>query len=403
MDHRRSEQAGMTRRQLLQAAGVGGVYFWLAPHLLSAAPVDLGGPSPGKDLIVHNTKPWNGEPELPNLVNSWITPHKYFYVRTNGPIPKLDPKEFTLTVEGLVNKPLTLTLAELQEKYPQVSTVATMTCAGNRRDELNQMKAISGVQWRGGAIGNAEWSGVDMAKVLETAGIKPEAKHLWFEGADVHEKGGKQTGFGASIPLERAMDRRLKPGAMIATQMNGEALKPEHGYPMRAMIPGYIGARSVKWLGKIVVSDRPSENYYMSHSYKLVQEATAEELKQADPLYEYRVNNAICTPSPDTKVPAGKLAVQGYALPTGEPGTTIARVELSTDGGQTWTDAQMTSPAKPFCWRLWKAEVTVTPQTKLILARATDSRGNTQPKDLPWNAKGYMNNGWYRTPVQVAG
>jgi sulfite oxidase len=398
---RTSQTGRITRRQLLQAAGAGGAALWLSPRLLVAAPLDLGQPGPGTDLLVHTNNPWNAEPALADLVQSWITPVKYFYVRSHAPFPKLDAETFTLSVEGLVDKPLKLKRAQLEQKFPQTKMVATMTCAGNRREEVSAIKPVSGVQWSAGAIGNAEWGGVDLAKVLKAAGVKPEAKYVWFEGVDDIEKSGKKIHFGGSISLDKAMGKGDKPGAMIATRMNGEELIPAHGFPMRTVVPGYIGSRSVKWLGKIVVSDRPSENHYLGHAYKLITKDTEEQWDEADPIFEYRLNSAICIPKKRTKVASGPLRVQGYALPEGDPGNVVTKVEVSADGGRTWTEAKFSHPPQPFCWRLWKADVKVAPDTKALLARATDSNGTTQPKEVPWNFKGYMYNAWYRTPIRV--
>jgi len=179
-------------------------------------------------------------------------------------------------------------------------------------------------------------------------------------------------------------------------------LPSEHGFPLRGVVPGYIGARSVKWLRKIVVSDRPSPNHYLAQAYKLIAEETPAALDAAAPLYDFAINSVICRPAPETAVQGGRLAVQGYALPTGAAGSKVQRVELSTDGGQTWTQAKTVSPVKDFCWILWSAEVQITASTERLIVRATDSAGETQPREMVWNAKGYQYNAWHQVRLKTA-
>lgn len=354
----------------------------------------------GKQLKVHTTVPPNAEPELTDLVQSWITPLSRFYVRSHAASPQIDVADFRLTVEGLVNKPLTLSIDELQSRFRPASVVATMCCAGNRRREQSEIKPIEGVQWDAGAIGNAEWSGVKLAQVLRAAQLQSEAKFVWFEGLDPHEKKGKTILFGGSIPLDRAMQDPTGQGAaLLATHMNHEALTADHGYPLRSVIPGYIGARSVKWLGKIVISDRPSDNYYVQDAYKLVQQDTREALQAAEPLLELPLQAVIATLQRTGPAGEGKLRVSGYALPPGDPRIALKTVEVSADDGQTWTKARITSPRSPLCWQLWDAVVTPGPQSHELVVRATDSAGQQQPAEIQWNAKGYMNNAWHRVPL----
>lgn len=352
-----------------------------------------------KDLLVHQRVPHNAEGRLPDLVTDWVTPIEHFYVRSHAPVPDVDVETFRVRVEGMVENELTLSIDELVERFEPVETVATLTCAGNRRAEYNAIKEVGGVQWRAGAIGNAKWQGVSLADVLNRAGVKEAAKHVWFESVDQIEKSGKVIPFGASIPLEKAMaDDDGTPGGMLATHMNGRPLPADHGFPVRSIVPGYIGARSVKWLGRIVVSDRPSPNHYVSKAYKLVTEDTPLAWIEAGPLYRYVLNSAI-SPSPmGGSIPQGTLSMQGFALPPGN-GRTVAKVEVSADDGKSWSTAKITSENRPYCWVLWRANVkAVSP--KSLLVRATDSTGLTQPEVVPWNLKGYMQNGWYRLPMR---
>ena len=354
-----------------------------------------------KDLIFRTEDPRNAEPELAKLVRSWITPTKHFYVRSHAPNPKLNPNSFRLRVEGMVRRPLSLSLEELG-KFGQKSTTATLTCAGNRRAEYNREGKVGGVQWESGAIGNATWGGVSLADVLKQAEITTDAKHVWFEGLDEIPKSGKVIPFGGSIPISRAMVSGGPSAPLLANSMNGETLTPDHGYPLRSLVPGYIGARSVKWLGKVVISDRPSPNHYVATAYKIVKKTEPIDWAESGPIYRYPINAAICTPQPAAKVKSGELELTGYALPTGRPGSKITKVQVSADKGKSWVSAEMTGNDTEFCWQLWKATVNVTANTKQLTLRASDSSGGFMPGRVPWNAKGYLQNSWYRMPIRVS-
>jgi sulfite oxidase len=191
------------------------------------------------------------------------------------------------------------------------------------------------------------------------------------------------------------------PGTLLAQKMNGAALLPDHGFPLRTVVPGYIGARSVKWLGRIVVSDRPSPNHYLQQAYKIVKSSDPIEWSESGPIYRYPINGAIAAPGEGATVAAGGIEVRGYVLPGGRPGATIDRVMISADGGKSWTRAELTGKNAEFCWQLWKANVTGTPQTKELIMRASDSAGGFMPARVPWNAKGYLQNSWYRQPIRV--
>ena len=352
------------------------------------------------ELIARQSEPYNAEPALPHLVADAITPVKHFYVRSHGPVPKVAADGFRLRIEGLINKPLELSLDELRQRFKPLTVTATLTCAGNRRLEMNRNKPVPGVQWDAGAIGNARWTGAGLAELLRAADLKSDAKHVWFEGHDpIKEKDGSVAPFGGSIPLEKAL--AVDAPSLLAHIMNDTPLSAEHGFPLRSIVPGYIGARSVKWLSKITVSDRPSPNHYVADAYKAVQADEKTAWAAADPIYAFPVNAAICAPAGGT-IPAGAATVAGYALPTGEPGCTISKVELSIDGGKTWSQAKLHGDAQPFVWQLWSAELRFDQGRHELVVRATDSRGNAMPKDGPWNVKGYLFNGWHRVAIEAA-
>ena len=350
------------------------------------------------DLIVRSQEPYNAEPPLAALVAEPITPAKHFYVRNHGPTPKIQVNDYKLRIEGMVGRPLELTLAEIKERFRQVGGEATLTCAGNRRQELSAIKPVGGVQWDAGAIGTARWTGATLAELLRSVEIKHEAKHVWFEGLDpIKEKDGSVAPFGGSIPLEKAMAADYP--VLLAHAMNDQPLGAEHGFPLRTVVPGYIGARSVKWLSKITVSDRPSPNHYVAEAYKLVQSEAKDEVASAKPIYGFPVNAAICLVGARQK--AGPRVISGYALPSGDAPSTIAKLELSRDGGKTWSAAKLVGSAAPFTWQRWTAELDLPPGKHDLVVRATDSSGNTTPERGEWNRKGYLYNCWHHASVEA--
>ena len=345
--------------------------------------------------IVHSEVPPNREVPLDRLIEDWITPVDRFYVRSHAASPAIDPAAYRLAVDGLVDRPLSLSLDELAA-LPQVEVTATMTCAGNRRTEHSRTETIAGVPWQAGAIGNATWSGVRLSDVLAKAGVQDGALHVWFDGLDRIDRKGQTIGFGASIPLPKALDAD-EPGAVVCTHQNGQPLTADHGYPVRTVVPGYIGARSVKWLGRIRVANRPNPNHYQATAYKIVTEATPLEWAERAAIYRFPLNAVIATPRDGATV-AAPLQVAGYALPPGEPGVTIDEIELSTDGGSSWTPAELVGPSQPLCWQLWKATLDTVPES--LVLRATDSRGRSQPERTPWNRKGYLYNAQHRIELE---
>jgi len=343
----------------------------------------------------------NAEPPLGDLMKSYITPNDLFYIRSHAPVPEVNLSSFRLKVDGLVDHPLELSLEELAS-FAQKEAVATMTCAGNRRYEHSRISTIKGVPWQEGAIGNAKWSGTLLSAVLKKAGVQADASHVWFEGTDEIERSSGVIPFGASIPLAKAMeDTDTMPGALLCTKMNGVPLPPDHGFPLRTVVPGYIGARSVKWLGKVTVSNRPSTNHYVATAYKVVEEGTPLEWAEEGPIYRFPINSVICTPLADATLAPGKVRVGGYALPPGEAGRTIKRVDVSTDGGKTWQRAKISSPVNAYCWVLWNTEIDITSGVDEIMVRAIDSEKTAQPRRVAWNMKGYLWNAWHRVPVKV--
>lgn len=358
------------------------------------------------ELIVRERAPYNGGPPPELQRASLLTPNDLFFVRNHAPVPVVDPATYRLTVQGRVDRPLVLSLEDLARRFERTEITATLQCAGNRRQEMAAVAPLPGeLPWGAEAISTAHWSGWRLAEVLTAAGAaESEALHVAFVGLDEVEREGRTFGFGGSIPLGKALASEV----LLADRMNGEPLPPTHGSPLRVVVPGYIGARSVKWLSEIRVQNRSSENYFQARAYRLYPPGMTAE--NADPaaafeLGELSVTSLITAPAPGSEVAAGVVSVEGWAFAGG--GRPVMRVDLSADGGRSWTVARLTEEGKPdggshgWAWRFFEAELVLEPGEREIVARAWDSAGNTQPRDPGelWNYKGYMNNAWGRVRV----
>ncbi len=363
----------------------------------------MGGFDKDPAFVVREERPFNAGPPPKLLRRAAVTPKELFFVRNHGTIPDVDPGHYRLSVSGMVKRKLRLSLDELRARFPEVTLPATLECAGNRRRELMTIRPIPGeLPWDVEAISNAIWTGVSLREVLLAAGIEPEARHVAFTGLDEVEKEGRHFGFGGSIPLEKAMSAEV----LLAYQMNGESLPRVHGFPLRVVVPGYIGARSVKWVANITLQTEPSTNYFQSHAYKLfptdIRTETAD-WSSGVMLGELPINAVICEPEEGEIVPAGAITIRGYAL-TGR-GCRIERVDLSIDGGLTWMTANLLEETHDWTWSFWEAQPELRPGPCQLVVRAWDSAGNTQPEAAKkiWNFKGYSNNAWHRVNVTVVG
>ena len=239
-----------------------------------------------------------------------------------------------------------------------------------------------------------------MREVLLAAGVGPEVRHAVFLGLDVIHKGSERFAFGGSIPIEKAMSSEV----LLAYEMNGHPLPPRHGFPLRVLVPGYIGARSVKWLANIVLQDAPSTNYYQARAYKMFPphvQAESADWTHGQMLGALPLNSVIFRPCEGEMLNAGPICIQGYAL-AGE-GHSIEQVELSSDGGATWTQATLLEQPQPWTWCFWEVIVPLCPGAHQLIVRARDSAACTQPEDFRqvWNWKGYVNNAWHRVTVVV--
>jgi sulfite oxidase len=351
------------------------------------------------DMIVHERDPYNAEPPRAVLADQALTPVEAFYARNHGPIPTLDPRTWRLAVSGLVSRDLELSLDDLKTWYPPQTLTATLQCAGNRRAGLIEVKDIPGEHpWGPGAISTAEWTGVRLADILHAAGLLPGAAHVAFTAPDVSQMADPPQPYGGSIGLGKALATEV----LLAWAMNGRPLPAAHGAPVRVVVPGYIGARSVKWVQQITVQDTPSASYFQATAYRLLP-------ADADPgragpgdglsLGAVAVNAGILRPDGRSVLAAGPAEVTGYAFAGGDRG--IARVDVSTDGGCTWQQARLDPPAGPWAWRHWRAVITLPAGDREITARAWDTAAAVQPESARhlWNPKGYVNNSWARLRV----
>jgi sulfite oxidase len=329
-----------------------------------------------------------------------VTPVDEFFIRSHAPTPEIDPRTWRLEVEGLVDRPRSFSLEDLAA-YPRHEVTATLVCAGLRRDEYLALGPVAGeLPWGPEPISTGRWTGVRLREVLQAVGVSPGATHVEFIGLDRVERQGRQFGFGGSVELAKA----LAPEVLLATELNGAPLPPAHGFPVRVVVPGWIGARSVKWLGRIVLRDAPSDNYFQSRAYRVQREtnpADPRDVSAGIAMSAAPLNAVVLEPTRDQVVPAGRVRVRGWAMGSG--GRPVTRVEVSGDGGHSWSAAGLTAGDVPWTWSLWEAELSLPPGPQSVMVRATDSSGESQPETVgeTWNVKGYGNNAWHRVPVQV--
>lgn len=354
------------------------------------------------DMIIHEREPFNAEPSLPALAHSSVTSTQTFYVRNHGPVPGIDAQSWRLSVKGLVRRPLELSLEDLKHRFSQYRVVATLQCAGNQRSRLMKIRDIPGHPWGAGATSTATWRGARLVDVLRAAGVTAGASHVAFEAPDIAPEACPPQRFGASVPLSKATSEEV----MLAWEMNGRPLPAVHGAPVRVLVPGYIGARSVKWVDRITVQNRPSWNFFQSVAYRLLpagvdpDTAAPGEGLSLGPL---AVNSAILSPADGTAVSAGPTAVSGYALAGDSRG--VARVEVSVDAERRWVQAALDNQNSPWSWRLWHTTIDLPPGEVEIIARAWDTAAAVQPEHEAhlWNPKGYFNNAWSRVRLTVTG
>ena len=313
--------------------------------------------------------PENSETPLEN-VRSWVTPTRLFFVRNHSEPPEIDVENWRLSVEGLVDNALSLSWDDLME-LPERTVFATVECAGNGRSFLRPK--AHGVQWGSGAVGHAEWTGVPLHLVLEKAGVKSGAVEVLFEGADLGQEADQSEPmhFTRSLP----MDKALSPDTLLVFRMNGELLEPNHGYPLRLFVPGWYGVAAVKWLARIEVIDYQYRGYFQSKKYTIKRETPeGQETVVVGPM---QVKSEILRPHTGDKLGIGMNRIFGVAW-AGEEA--ISRVEISTDNGESWTEASLIGPQSPYSWSLFEYLWEVAESGDYtLLSRAVSESGRTQP------------------------
>jgi sulfite oxidase len=352
------------------------------------------------ELIIHGTAPLNAEPPMNHLRDTFLTPQDLLYVRSHGDIPKIDGTTHRVAIKGCVSQSLSLSLADIQG-MPSRTVRAVMQCAGNRRADLRVVRPVKGDPWTGGAIGCADWTGVALGDVLAAAGAQTGGDlHVAFTSADICQPSDGGAPYGVSLPMTKA----LHPDTLVAYAMNGEPLAAEHGFPLRIVTPGWAGVRSPKWLSTITVQDHPSEAHQQAGDYKLFppdMRPDTEDLSRGLTIEGMPLNSAITEPAPGARLKAGHVTVRGYAAATDRG---IARIDLSDDGGRTWTQATLEEHgASHWGWTFWHGILDLPPGDHEICVRAWDTAGQTQPArpDDVWNFKGYLSTAWHRVHVTV--
>ncbi|MBZ5610771.1 MAG: molybdopterin-dependent oxidoreductase [Acidobacteriia bacterium] len=371
----------MNRRGFLAAAGLG------------ALPGLAGGADLAK-MIVRSPNPQDLEMS-PDGFQAWITPLDRFFVRCHTYVPeRADLATWKLKLDGVVNQPLALSMDDLK-KLPRVELVSVAECAGNGRSFYQPH--VAGTQWALGSVGNGRWTGVRFRDVLAKAGLKDSAKHILLDGTDVPL--GTMPKFQRTITVEKALD----PDTLLAYQMNGEELPQEHGFPLRVIAPGWASDSWVKWLTHAEVLDHEFEGFWMKTAYRHpkgpVQPGATVDPSEMIPVTDLNVKSVIATPAAGS-IKSGRVRISGAAWSNGSP---VTRVDVSANGGETWKAARLAKDRSRYAWRLWSYDWTASDGKYTLMARATNSAGQSQPLEQAWNPSGYLWNAVERVEVEVSG
>ncbi|EKX45474.1 sulfite oxidase [Guillardia theta CCMP2712] len=363
-------------------------------------------------LILHNSAPCNAEIPEHYIMESYLTPNELWFVRHHNPVPIIDPNNYTLTIKG-----------KLQEKFPKHEVDVTIQCSGNRRSHFDGVKKAQGIPWNMGGVSTARFGGARLKDVLEYCGVKDPEKngihHVQFISQDEML---------ASIPIEKAFS--YSGDVLLAYEMNGEEIPTDHGYPVRAVVPGYVGVRNVKWVKEVFVSEQEAEGpWQRGVAYKGfasnitdLQHLPTHVIERAAPVQEPPVTSLIVHPANNAKVHSQTLEVRredvrvrvtgeqlkGWAYSGGGRG--IVRVEVSIDGGKSWHTAELKEGSeqkltRAWAWTFWSANVEVPKElqgkSSEIMCRATDASYNSQPEHASsiWNVRGLCNTAWHRKTV----
>jgi DMSO/TMAO reductase YedYZ molybdopterin-dependent catalytic subunit len=330
-------------------------------------------------MIVRSPRPEDLEMPLDGFAE-WITPIDRFFVRCHTYTPKVNLNDWSLKIDGVVERPMTLRMDDLK-KLPRVDLVGVLECAGNGRGFYQPH--VAGTQWAFGSVGNGRWTGVRLRDVLQNAGIKASAKEILCDGADVPL--GKMPDFQRTITTAKA----LHPDTLLAYEMNGQALPVQHGFPLRVIAPGWASDSWVKWLQHIEVLDHEFEGFWMKSAYRHptrpVPPGTAVDPSEMVPVTDLNVKSVIAIPGGWAK--PGPVRVQGTAWSNASP---VSKVEISTDGGQSWKPAKLTGQNTKYGWRIWRYDWKPAEGKYTLLSRATNVAGQMQPLKQEWNPSGYL-------------
>ena len=379
-------QSGLTSRRQIVAS-------MFAATLMPAQDVVT---IPGKrPMILHNDRPEDLETPL-SYFDQWLTPNDAFFVRQHLPRPEVREADFRLSVGGRTEREIQLSVADLR-KLRQDTVPAVLECTGNGRGFYRPR--VPGVQWGRGAVGNAEWSGPRLVDVLKLVGADLQAAYVTANGADLGV--AKTPDFIRSLPMRKA----IHPATLLALNMNGEPLPALHGFPLRLIVPGWDGTSWVKWVNSLTIANDPDHGFFMNPAYRFPKHpgapGAAVNPADLDVIEGMPVKSYITGPTDGDKIPLEATTLRGMAWAGEER---ITKVEISTDGGSTWRDAQLSAKSLPFTWRLWTLEwKPPVPGYYTVLSRATDSAGRVQPFVAPWNPSGYLFNALDRIGLIVEG
>lgn len=390
-------------------------------------------PTEGKDgLTVLTERPLNAETP-PHLLDDEVTPVARHFIRNNGIVPgDMDPADWRLRIDGLVDRPMTLSIEDMRNRFEVVTCRLVIECGGNGRAYFDP--PVRGNQWTDGAVACSEWTGVRLADVLTAAGVRPTAIYTAHEGADAHLSGtpGKLP-ISRGVPIAKAMD----PFNLIAFEMNGGPLHPMNGAPLRLVIPGWPGSCSQKWLTRIWLRDVIHDGPKMTgSSYRVppypVAPGESVPVEDMQIIHAMPVKSLITRPRTGVAITSPELEVAGYAWAgdtdvvraAGADVTrlgdsagygdvlamladrlfpSVAQVEVSIDHGATWQTAALSPPHNPYAWQRFSARVRFPkPGYYEVWARATDRSGVSQPFEPAWNPKGYLNNALHHVSVRVS-
>lgn len=367
-------------------------------------------------LIYHSNKPCNAELPADLIMDNWITPNDLWFIRHHHPVPHIDISKYRLMVEGLGTKSLQLDMDDIKTRFTPYEVTTTIQCGGNRREEFNKLEETSGISWGCGAMSTATFKGALLRDILTFSGLmtpqsakRDGVKHVIFEGMDDMQ---------ASIPIEKA----LSPygDVLLAYEMNGTTLPPEHGHPLRLVVPGHVGVRNVKWVSRVKTSDEEAVGTWqrgmsykgLAPSVKSAKELTQEDLERIQSVQEQPVTSMILEPKDGFVSELDDINVRGFAWSGGGRG--IVRVDVSADAGKTWHTAELKEgseqdPQRAWAWTFWECDVPkpaglTDGATIEICAKAIDVSYNSQPESIEhiWNLRGINNNSWPRVRIKHA-